>query len=63
MPEGALKSKAMIQRALVKMFKGEQLMCTEEEEAGLMLLLGSHSIQKFVAAYARRGGVTNDENV
>ncbi len=60
MPEGGLKSKAMIQNALKVMFKGEQFKCVEEEEATSMLL-GSHSVRKYAATYARRCGVTKDE--
>jgi hypothetical protein len=60
MPEGGLKSKAMIQNALKVMFKGEQFKCVEEEEAASMLL-GSHSVRKYAATYARRCGVTKDE--
>lgn len=59
-PEGGLKSKSMIQNALKKMFKGEQFKSAEEEEAA-SLLLGSHSVRKFAATYARRCGITKDE--
>ena len=61
MPEGGLKSKAMIQNALKAMFKGEQFKCAEEEEDAVSMLLGSHSIQKYTATCARRCGVTKDE--
>jgi hypothetical protein len=57
MPEVGLKSKAMIQNALKLMFKCELFKCVKEEEAAFMLL-GSQSIQKYAATYARRCGVT-----
>ena len=60
MPDGGLKSKAMIQNALKIMFKGEQFKCAEEEDAASMLL-GSHSVRKYAATYARRCGVTKEE--
>ena len=59
-PQGGLKSKAMIQTALKVMFKGEQFKGAEEEEAAAMLL-GSHSVRKYAATYARKCGVTKDE--
>jgi hypothetical protein len=61
MPEGGLKSKAMIQNALKVMFKGEQFKCAEEEEEAASMLLGSHSVQKYAATYAQRCGVSKDE--
>ena len=59
-PEGGLKTKAMIQNALKVMFKGERFKSEEGEEAASMLL-GSHSVRKYAATYARRCGVTKDE--
>ena len=43
------------------MFKGEQFKCAAEEEEAASMLLGSHSVQKYAAAYAQRCGVTKDE--
>ncbi len=43
------------------MFKGEQFKCAVEEEEAASMLLGSHSVQKYAAAYAQRCGVTKDE--
>ncbi len=61
MPEGGLKSKAMIQNTLKVIFKGEQFKCAEEEEAASIMLLGSHSVRKYAATHARRCGVIKDE--
>jgi hypothetical protein len=61
MPEGGLKSKAMIQNDLKVIFKGEQFKCAEEVEEAASMLLGSHSVQKYATTYARRCGVTTKD--
>ncbi len=61
MPEGGLKSKAMIQNALKVLFNGEQFKCAEEEEEAASMLLGSHTVRKYAATYAQRCGVTKGE--
>jgi hypothetical protein len=58
-PEGGQKAKARIQKILTKMFKLEEFK-TDDGEAK-SLLLGSHSIRKYAATFARRCGVTKDE--
>ncbi|KAI2492284.1 hypothetical protein MHU86_22256 [Fragilaria crotonensis] len=58
-PEGGQKAKAKIQKILAKMFKLEEFQ-TDNGEAK-SLLLGSHSIRKYAATFARRCGVTKDE--
>jgi hypothetical protein len=52
-------AKARIQKMLMTMFKLEENK-TENGEANY-LLLGSHSIQKYAATFARRCGVTKDK--
>lgn len=58
-PEGGHKAKGKIQRILTKMFKLAAFM--KNDGFGLLMGLGSHSIRKFAATYARRCGVTKDE--
>ena len=58
-PEGGQKAKGKIQRILTKMFKLAEFM--KNDGFGLLMGLGSHSIRKFAATYARRCGITKDE--
>jgi hypothetical protein len=62
-PYGRLKSKAMIQAAFTilfrrKAFKGDG---KGGGRGGELSMLGSHSIQKYAATFARRCGVTKDK--
>jgi len=59
--EASSQRQWLIQNALKVMFKGEQFKCAAEEEEAASMLLGSHSVQKYAAAYAQRCGVTKDE--
>ncbi|KAI2507233.1 hypothetical protein MHU86_7190 [Fragilaria crotonensis] len=65
-PEGGLKSKAMIpQAAFTVMFRHEELRGKQQgakRGGGEVSMLGSHSIQKYAATtFAQRCGVTKDE--
>ena len=65
-PEGGLKSKAMIQAAFTIMFRREEFKVEDGGERGgrrgeQASMLGSHSIRKYAATFARRCGVTKDE--
>ena len=59
-PSGGKKSKTMIQGFLKKLFRMPEFV--KEDDEGLSdLLLGSHSIRKFAATFARKCGITKDE--
>ena len=58
-PEGGQKAKGKIQRILTKMFKLAEFV--KNDGFGLLRGLGSHSIRKFAATWARRCGITKDE--
>jgi hypothetical protein len=58
-PEGGQKAKYKIQRILTGMFKLNEFV--RDDEYGLLSGLGSHSIRKFAATFARNCGVTKDE--
>ena len=63
-PEGGLKSKAMIQAAFTVLFRRAEFKGEEadgEGGGGDVSMLGSHSIRKYAATFARRCGVTKDE--
>lgn len=59
-PDGGLKSKAMIQAVFTKLFKRPEFGC-EDGELASTLSLGSHSIRKYASTFARSCGVTKDE--
>ena len=62
-PDGRLKSKAMIQAAFTILFRREEFKGDGEGRGGggELSMLGSHSIRKYAATFARRCGVTKDE--
>ena len=62
-PDGGLKSKAMIQAAFTILFRREEFKGDGEGRGGggELSMLGSHSIRKYAATFARRCGVTKDE--
>ena len=64
-PEGGLKSKAMVQAAFTVMFRHEELKGKGGGKLGAggeqASILGSHSIRKYAAMFAERCGVTMDE--
>ena len=57
---GGKKSKTMIQGFLKKLFRMPEFV-KEDDEGMSDLLLGSHSIRKFAATFARKCGITKDE--
>lgn len=59
-PDGGLKTKAMIQSLFTRMFRRQEFK-GEENGDGELSMLGSHSIRKYAATFARRCGVTKDE--
>ena len=61
-PDGGLKTKAMIQSAFTPLFRREEFKGEDDDNGAAELsLLGSHSIRKYAATFARRCGVTKDE--
>ena len=61
-PDGGLKTKAMIQSAFTLLFRREEFKGEDDGDGATELsLLGSHSIRKYAATFARRCGVTKDE--
>jgi hypothetical protein len=61
-PDGGLKTKAMIQSAFTLLFRREEFKGEDDGNGAAELsLLGSHSIRKYAATFARRCGVTKGE--
>ena len=58
-PGGGTKAKRMIQNFLTKMFKLDKF--KKDDGEAKALLLGSHSIRKYAATFARRCGCTVNE--
>ncbi len=63
-PDGRLKSKAMIQAAFTILFRRKEFKGNgkggEGVGGGEMSMLGSHCIRKYAATFAQRCGVTKD---
>jgi hypothetical protein len=64
-PDGGLKSKAMIQAVFTILFRREEFKGNGKGGrgggGGELSMLRSHSIRKYAATFARRCGVTKDE--
>ena len=61
-PDGGLKTKAMIQSAFTLLLRCEEFKGEDDGKGATELsLLGSHSIRKYAAISARRCGVTKDK--
>ncbi len=62
-PDRGLKTKAMIQSAFTLLFRHEEFKGEDDGDGASaeLSLLGSHSIRKYAASFARRCGVTKDK--
>jgi len=59
-PEGGRKAKQMVQKLFKEVFTSDGFIAEFKKDKGAMLL-GSHSIRKYVSTHVRKCGVTKDE--